>query len=1406
MHTLSEVTEVSGTAGNFNVTLHEDARYIDINKCTGCGDCAAACPVSLPSLFEQGLGERKATYRPYAQAVPGAYSITKKDRSPCTNACPDHVNAHAYVALVAQKKYPEALEVIKRTLPLPGVIGRVCPHPCEDACRRQEVDAPVSICTLKRFVADQVDIENSPIPEITPRQEKVAVIGAGPAGLTAAYFLAIDGFQVTIFEALPVGGGMLRVGIPDYRLPPAVLEKEIRAIQRLGVKIQYDTALGRDITVDSLMADGFESVYLAVGAHASMKLNIPGEDTEGVITGVRFLRESALYERKQASGHVVIVGGGDVAIDAARSATRMGADNVTILYRRTRAEMPARNEEIEDAIEEGIHIDFLMAPQEVVAENGKVSGLKCLRMELGQPDESGRRRPVPIEGSEFVVACDMIIPAIGQRVNPAFLEGTSGIELTKWNTIVTDTISCETSRSGVFAGGDAQSGPWIAIGAVAAGRRAAESIRRYIDKEDLKQGRDPIEPPQKNFNPIPEKIEPQFREQMARIPVAERVSGFTEVEKGFTEEQALTEAGKCLNCMVCCECFECVKACGADALTLATHMDKPHSTELNVGAIILAPGFAPYDPSGLDFYGFDTLPNVVTSMQYERMLSASGPFGGHLVRPSDHQEPKKIGWIQCVGSRDQNKCNNSYCSSVCCMYAIKEAVISKEHAGEDLECAIFFMDMRTPGKEFERFYETAKGKHGIRFERSRIHTIEQTDDGNQLTVRYFTEDGRLVDEIFDIMVLSIGLETPPDLVDLARRLDIDLTPGNFARTDIFNPVATSKDGIFVCGAFQGPKDIPQSVIDASAAASAAGELLATARNTMTKTKEIIPETNIVGERPRIGVFVCKCGSNIAGVVDVPSVREYAESLPYVDYAADNMYTCSQDTQDMMTQIIKEQHLNRVVVAACTPKTHEPLFQETLVNAGLNKYLFEMTNIRNQDSWVHKNNPELATEKAKDLIRMAVAKVALMEPLVETELSINQTAMVLGGGIAGMTAAQSLAVQGYETHLIERNDYLGGQAVNLFHTSQGDKVQEKLADVIRTVEANDNIKIHLNTELTHVDGFVGNFVSTLASGGQSEELEHGIAVLATGATPYIPTEYAYGQAPNILTSLELDQKLIADDPMLKTMNAAAFIQCVGSREPDRPYCSRVCCTHSIENALELKKRNPDMNVYILYRDIRTYGEKEYLYKAAREQGVIFIRYSLNNKPVVSATGGAITLKVTDHVLGLPVELSVDMVTLATAIIPYADEKLANFFKVPMNEDGFFIEKHAKLGPSEFATDGAFLCGMAHYPKPIDESIAQAKAASSRAVTLLSQKTIFSSGTIAQVDPMKCAACGVCVSICPYSAPSFAAEGRFAGKAEINPVLCKGCGLCVASCRSGAIHLKGFDTDQIFSQIFELDAAV
>ena len=1387
--------------------MNSAARYIDLGKCTGCGDCADVCPVSLPDLYDGGLCDRTAVYKPYAQAIPGAYSVDKRDHSPCTIACPNHVNAHGYVAMIAQGKYQEALEIITRTLPLPGVIGRICPHPCEEACRREEVDEAISICTLKRFAADKADIDELPLPDITPRDEKVAIIGAGPAGLTAAYFLAKDGFPVTIFEALPVAGGMLRVGIPDYRLPPDVLEKEIKWVTRLGVEIKFNTALGRDITIDGLMDDGYKAAYLAIGCHADMKLNIPNEDVKGVIPGVKFLRDSALYDIKKLKGRVVIIGGGDVAIDAARSALRLGADKVSILYRRTQAEMPARNEEIEDALEEGVDIQFLMAPVEVVERKGRAVGLKCIKMELGDPDTSGRRRPVPVKGSEFVVDTDIIIPAIGQRTDTSFLKSATGVELDKWHNIQVDPLTFETTRKGVFSGGDAQTGPSIAIKAVAAGREAAVSISRYLNEEDLKEGRQPFEAPQENFNPFSKDIEKVKRSRMSRISMEERKKSFTEVELGLSENQAVIEAEKCLNCMVCCECFECVKACKAEALTLKTHAQKDETVEVNVGSIILASGVKPYDPSKYDTFNYAKHPNVVTSMEFERILSASGPYGGHLVRPSDKKEPKKIAWLQCIGSRDVHLGANGYCSGVCCTYAIKEAMLAKEHSHGDLDAAIFYIDIRTYGKDFERYYIRAKDDLGVRFIKSRITNIIPVEETGMQLIRYVDETGKSVEEEFDMVVLSVGLTVSMETAEQTGKWGIDLDHYNFASTSNFEPVKTSRPGIFVCGAFQAPKDIPSSVIDSSAAASAAGSMLAGSRWSLTKTRHIPEEIDMRGEPPRIGVFVCRCGTNIAGIVNIDEVVEYSKNQPGVVHVEDNMFSCSQDTQDKITEVIKEHRLNRVVVAACTPKTHEPLFQETLINAGVNKYLFEMANIRNQCSWVHQDDPGKATEKSKDIVKMAIAKARLFEPLSESTMEMNQSVLVIGGGVAGMAAAQNMAEQGYKTFLIEKRDSLGGQARHLHETWRGEDIQKYLTTLIDSVRTDQNIEIFLNSQITQVDGFVGNFKTTIKNDKESRVLEHGVTIIASGASELKPDLYLYGKDSRVVTGLELQQRFVDNDQELARLNTAVFIQCVGSRIKERPYCSKVCCTQSIKSAVKLKEINPGMDVFILYRDLRPYGLREDLYREARSKGIIFIRYDSNKNLTVDVDRNYLKVTFADRVLRRIMEIRPDLLILASAIVTDTDNTLTRFYKVPRDADGFFAEAHVKLRPVDFATDGVFVCGLAHAPKPIDESIVQGKAAASRAVTLLARKTYQTSGAVAETNPLICSSCGVCVSVCPYSAPSFIPEDDrfFPGRAEINPVLCKGCGLCVASCRSGAIHLKGFDNDQIFAQIFSLNEA-
>jgi heterodisulfide reductase subunit A len=841
----------------------------------------------------------------------------------------------------------------------------------------------------------------------------------------------------------------------------------------------------------------------------------------------------------------------------------------------------------------------------------------------------------------------------------------------------------------------------------------------------------------------------------------------------------------------CIGCGICETVCLAKAIR---YDDQPRATDLEVGAVVMATGNEVVDPSSFDTYYYATLPNVLTSLEFERILSASGPYRGRLMRPYDREQPRKIAWLQCIGSRSLHEGDNPYCSSVCCMYAIKEAVIAMEHAHEPLDAAVFYMDIRSHGKDFESYYTRAR-EHGVRFIRSRVHSLVPTGDGD-MEIFYVDESGQQHSEIFNLVVLSVGFKTSRETIELAGRLGIELNTHHFVRTDSFSPVATSKPGVYVCGAVQGPKDIPQSVMEASAAAAAAGVELNEARWSLTRKRELPIETNVTGERPRIGVFVCHCGINIAGVVNIAEVRQYAQSLPYVVYVEGNLYTCSQDTQVKMAEVIREKGINRVVVAACTPRTHEPLFQETLLNAGLNKYLFEMANIRNQDSWVHSNDPKAATEKAKDLVRMAVAKAALLAPLNDTDLDLDPATLVVGGGVSGMTAAKALADQGYEVHLVESSPRLGGQARSLFKTWLDENIPEYVEKLANDVESHPLIHVHKSAELARVDGFVGHFTSELQLGnGETQSVKHGVAILATGAREYRPAEYLYGRDPRVVTQLELDSRFAAGDQSFQKMDSAVFIQCVGSREPNRPYCSRVCCTHTMTSALELKRLNPDMSVYVLYRDIRTYGEREDLYMEARNQGVIFIRYDVDTKPVVSNDNGSLRVEVLDPILARPLVIEADLAVLASAIVPDPNEKLAQFFKVPLNEDGFFVEAHAKLRPVDFATEGVFFCGLAHYPKSVDESISQALAAASRATCLLAKSKVSVSGAVAQINQILCSSCGTCVNICPYSAPHFNEKG----KSEINPALCKGCGLCAASCRSGAIRLQGFDDAQIFAMI-------
>ncbi|UCG91132.1 MAG: FAD-dependent oxidoreductase [candidate division WOR-3 bacterium] len=844
-------------------------------------------------------------------------------------------------------------------------------------------------------------------------------------------------------------------------------------------------------------------------------------------------------------------------------------------------------------------------------------------------------------------------------------------------------------------------------------------------------------------------------------------------------------------------CKICQDLCEAKAIDFD---QKEEMQEVHVGSVILSTGFDEYDAKKKSEYGYGRFANVVTSIEFERILSASGPFQGHIQRPGDRKEPKRIAFIQCVGSRDLQS-GASYCSSVCCTYAIKEAIIAKEHAHDGLETTIFFMDIRTFGKDFEVYYERAKNEYGVRFIRAGVSRIVEDANTKNLKVHYEGEDGEIKAEEFDMIILSVGLMSKDGTAQLAKRLRVNLNEYGFCRTSEFMPVDTIRDGIYVCGASAGPKDIPETVTQASAAASKAMGVLAEARNRFVTKKEYPPEIDVSHQEPRIGVFICHCGINIGGYVNVPQVVEYVKTLPEVVYVENNLYTCSQDTQRRIVEIIKEHALNRVVVASCTPRTHEPLFQDTIREAGLNRYLFEMANIRDQCSWIHMQEPKEATEKAKGLVRMAVAKARLLIPLKRVEIDVIQKALVIGGGIAGMVSCLSLAEQGFEVFLVETEKELGGNLRHIYYTIEGRDVQNFLEKTVEKLKNNSLIKVFTETNIESISGFVGNYETEIRlAGGKKEKIKHGVVIVATGAQDYQPTEYLYGKDPRIITQRELEESLSDHETMrLDDYQTIVMIQCVGSRDDRHPYCSRVCCSQATKNALRFLEINPEANIYVLYRDVRTYSFKEDFYRKAREAGVIFIRYDNDSKPKLEVENGKLEIAFFEPILNEEIKFSTDLIVLSTGIVPRRDnQELAKKLKVPLNSDGFFLEAHVKLRPVDFATEGIFVAGLAHSPKCIDESISQAEAAVGRAATILSHTKYYAEATVSYVDEERCAGCGVCSALCPYEAIQMITEDT-KRKSKVNEALCKGCGTCVAACPSGAMEQYGFSRKQILTMV-------
>jgi heterodisulfide reductase subunit A len=852
---------------------------------------------------------------------------------------------------------------------------------------------------------------------------------------------------------------------------------------------------------------------------------------------------------------------------------------------------------------------------------------------------------------------------------------------------------------------------------------------------------------------------------------------------------------------VCVNCMKCVDACKVGAIN---HEEKPQEINLSVGAVIIAAGSKPFDPIIKPEFGYKKFKNVVSSIEYERILSASGPFDGKILRISDKKPPKKIAWVHCIGSRDTS-IDKGYCSAMCCMYTAKEAIISKEH-DSNIEPTIFYIDVRSFGKDFDNYINRAKKEYGLKYIRSRISEIVEDPTTKDLIIKYEDDSGEFKEERFNLVVLSVGLcITELQKKELVEQLELDSNEFGFVITDPQDPVVL-KPGIFVAGSFLEPQAIPESVMQASAAAANAAALLKDVKGTLVKEKIYPAERDISKDKPRIGIFICHCGINIGGYLNIENLVKSSKELKDVVYADSNIYTCSEDTQRKIVDIIKTHNLNRIIVAACTPRTHEPLFKKSLKEAGLNPHLLEMANIREQCSWVHGDKPKEATEKAEELITMIAAKSRFLQPINETKINVVQKALVLGGGIAGMTAALSLANQGYETTLVEKEQVLGGYLRKIRYTVEGIDIPNLLQSMIKKVENNDKIKVFKSSTINSLDGYVGNYESKIKTPKEIVSFTHGVVVVANGADEYRPNSYFYGKNPKVLTQTELEQKLSELRPV-DVQNGETFvmIQCVESRDEDRPYCSRICCMQAVKNALKIKKLNPKAEVFILYRDLMTYGFREKYYKEAREKGVMFLQYDSSKKPKITEDQ-KLKVKIFEPMLGKDLEIPADYLILSSGLDPNeSNEFISKMLKVPVNSDGFFLEAHVKLRPVDFSTRGLFLAGNCHIPKFIGESIYQAQAAAARAATILAQPSLDAEPNIAVVDADLCSGCKMCILVCPYKAIESVKEeinGRIVTRVKVNEALCMGCGACVAACPSGAMQQLGFKDIQLSPMIKEL----
>jgi heterodisulfide reductase subunit A len=834
----------------------------------------------------------------------------------------------------------------------------------------------------------------------------------------------------------------------------------------------------------------------------------------------------------------------------------------------------------------------------------------------------------------------------------------------------------------------------------------------------------------------------------------------------------------------CVRCEECVKVCGPGAIDLDM---KEEQETIQVGAILLGFGFEPFWAQRKGEYGFGRYENVLTSIQFERMLSTSSPTQGLPIRVSDGKKMERIAFIQCVGSRDPS-CGQDHCSTICCMYAIKQAMIAKDRS-PNLGITFFYMDIRPMGKDYERYYERAKTDYGIEYKRCAISSIKELQQTKNLLITYVKEDGTFEEKEFDAVVLSVGFTPPQTIKDLAQRIGLQLNRQGFCQTEEFNPAKTSVKGIFVGGAFRGPRDIPETVVEGSSAAAAAASFLFPNRLPQS-VKEYPVEGAMSEEIPKIGVFICHCGEELKKSLSMPDLIDGTKGLREVVHVEEVGLACFPEDLDLIKRKIGEQGLNRIVIAGCSHREIRGAMEEMAKAMGFNPYLIEYANIREQCAFVHQDHPKLATEKAMTLIKMAVERARLIQPIRKGKEKVEKKGLVVGGGLCGMTASLRLAEQGYEVYLIEKEKELGGNLRESFYTLKGSNPQALLQNIIKQVEGNGSIHPYLGTEVIGFEKKNGHYRTKIRHQDEEKILDHGALIFATGGKEVTPKDYLYGEDLQVITQRQLEKMIHLNDEKLKDIHSVVMIQCVGSRDEAHPYCSRICCSHAVKNALKLKEIDPRVNIYVLYRDVRTYGFYETYYHEARGKGVVFIRYDLENKPEVTRIDGRLQVSVFDPAMGSQVKLPADRVVLSAGIEPQDNRDLAKIFDVDLNPDGFFMEANPKSAPLDSVDRGKFFCGLCHSPNFIEDAISQANGAAARAAALLSKEAVEEKANLAYVIKRLCCGCGLCVTVCPYQARVINEEE---GKAEVIGALCQGCGSCVIACRNGASQQKNFEKE-------------